>query len=258
MKKTDLIITDLDGTLLRNDKTLSEHTIKVLKKIKEKGVPICIATARGHTNALRYIKSLNPDILISSGGALISQGDKIIAQTAFSARDTQKLISTAFSLTDNKCEITADTVTRHFWNYKDDPHILSPDWGEVIYTDYSDFKEEALKICVQTDNAGIAEKIAESVKDCNYARFSDGEWYKYTKSSATKENALKEISRIFNIPLGNMAAFGDDFVDIEMIKLCGTGVAVDNAITEVKEAADYVTDSSEKDGVAKFIEKFLL
>ena len=55
-----------------------------------------------------------------------------------------------------------------------------------------------------------------------------------------------------------MAAFGDDFVDIEMIKLCGTGVAVDNAITEVKEAADYVTDSSEKDGVAKFIEKFLL
>ena len=55
-----------------------------------------------------------------------------------------------------------------------------------------------------------------------------------------------------------MAAFGDDYVDIEMIKLCGIGIAVKNAIPEVKAAAGYVTDSNENDGVARFIEDYFL
>ncbi len=258
MKKPKLIITDLDGTLLRNNKTLSEYTITVLKKIKAQGVPICIATARGRTNAIQYIKSVTPDILISSGGALIQKGEKIISQFSFSAQDTQKLIATAFSLTDNQCEITVDTENRHYWNYNEDPHILSPDWGEIVYTDYSDFNEESLKICVKTENESIAKAIAESVKECNYVKFSDGDWYKYTYSAATKANAVKEISRKLNIPLSDMAAFGDDYVDIEMIKLCGIGIAVKNAIPEVKDAADYVTESNENDGVARFIEDYFI
>ena len=256
MKKPKLIIIDLDGTLLRNDKTISRHTVTALKKIKSQGVQICIATARGLTNAIQYIKSVNPDILISSDGALIKNGETIISKTAFSVKETKKLISAAFSLTNNQCEITADTQSQHFWNYKNDPHILSPDWGEVIYTDYSDFNEEALKICVQTENESIAKAIAECVKNCSFVKFSDGDWYKYTNSSATKANAVKIISQKLNIPLNEMAAFGDDFVDIEMIKLCGIGVAVENAIPEVKEAADYVTAGNENDGVAIFIETF--
>lgn len=151
-----------------------------------------------------------------------------------------------------------DTENRHYWNYNEDPHILSPDWGEIVYTDYSDFNEESLKICVKTENESIAKAIAESVKECNYAKFSDGDWYKYTYSAATKANAVKEISRKLNIPLSDIAAFGDDYVDIEMIKLCGIGIAVKNAIPEVKDAADYVTESNENDGVARFIEDYFI
>ncbi len=61
-----------------------------------------------------------------------------------------------------------------------------------------------------------------------------------------------------NIPLSDMAAFGDDYVDIEMIKLCGIGIAVKNAIPEVKDASDYVTESNENDGVARFIEDYFI
>lgn len=54
-----------------------------------------------------------------------------------------------------------------------------------------------------------------------------------------------------------MAAFGDDFSDIGMLKLCGTGIAVGNAIPQVKEIADFVCDSCDQDGPATWIEKNL-
>lgn len=258
MKKTKLIVTDLDGTLLRNDKSLSEYSAEAFKKCKEQGILTAIATARGHTNARQYISALNPDILISGGGALIQYGEKTIYRCGFSKEETAEIIGKALALTDNGCEITVDTIDSHYWNYKQDPHILSPDWGEVIYTDYSDFCEEALKICVETDDENIIRTIAESVKGCDCARFSEGNWYKFTKAAATKENAVGIIAEKLNISLENIAAFGDDFVDIEMLRLCGTGVAVENAIAEIKEIADYVTESNERDGVARFIEGNIL
>lgn len=258
MKIPKMIVIDLDGTLLKNDKSISEYTLSIFGKCAERGIMTCVATARGHTNAKQYIKLLNPDILISSGGALIKTENKILSQIGFSESDTSKLIKTAFELTDNSCEITVDTADDHYWNYKQDPHILSPDWGKVIYSDFTDFHSESLKICVQTDSEETARTIAESVKDCDCARFSDGNWYKYTKSDATKANAVREISKSLKIPLEDMIAFGDDFVDIEVLEICGIGVAVENAIDEVKKIADYITDSNENDGVARFIEKHVL
>ena len=52
--------------------------------------------------------------------------------------------------------------------------------------------------------------------------------------------------------------FGDDYDDIEPMKRCGIGVAVSNGIDEVKAVADYITESNDADGVAKFIERLLL
>ena len=60
------------------------------------------------------------------------------------------------------------------------------------------------------------------------------------------------------IPLEQIIAFGDDFNDIGMLKLCGTGVAMKNAIPQVKEVADFETLSNNEDGVAKYIEENIL
>ena len=59
------------------------------------------------------------------------------------------------------------------------------------------------------------------------------------------------------VPASQIVAFGDDFNDIGMLKVCGTGIAMDNAIEEVKNAADQVCDSNEADGVAKWMEEHL-
>ena len=219
------------------------RVLDILEKCKTRGILIGIATARGETNAKNFISRVNPDIIISSGGALISCRGKFVYAAAFSPEETKRIIDTVGILTNGQSEITVDTRTSHHWNYKTDPHEIYPDWGEVIYTDYKDFHGEALKICVETTDRKTAEKIAESIGDCDFARFSDGDWYKFTKASATKANALRKVSGMLHLTPDEIISFGDDYADMEMLQICGRGVAMGNAIEEVKQAADAITDS---------------
>ena len=72
---------------------------------------------------------------------------------------------------------------------------------------------------------------------------------------ARKRNAVAEIARHFAVSLADVVAFGDDYNDIEMLRDCGTGVAVGNAISDVKAVADYIIDSNDEYGVAKWLEE---
>ena len=74
----------------------------------------------------------------------------------------------------------------------------------------------------------------------------------------TKENAIMKISEVCGFGAESIIAFGDDFADIGMLELCGLGVAMGNAIDEVKSRADVVIGSNDEDGIAFFVEKNLL
>ena len=87
---------------------------------------------------------------------------------------------------------------------------------------------------------------------------SDGDWFKFSKDTATKEHAIAAISATTGITPAEMIAFGDDYVDIGMLKLCGCGVAMGNAIEAVRRAADDSTETNDADGVAKYLERRLL
>ena len=89
-------------------------------------------------------------------------------------------------------------------------------------------------------------------------RFSDGFWYKFTKKNVTKENAIMKITEVCGFSTDSIIAFGDDYADIGMLELCGTGVAMGNAIDEVKERADIVIGSNDEEGIADFIENEIL
>lgn len=252
-----LILLDLDGTLLRSDKTVSDYTLDVLERCRAKGCKVAICTARGASNAEKYIARVKPDFVVSSGGALVLAGKETVYCSLFSAEETARMIETALALT-NGGEITVDTLTRHYWNYKIDPHSAAMGWGDTIHTDYRDFREPSLKICVQTTEEAVARAVAESVPGCDWARFSDGDWFKFSKDTATKEHAIAAISAATGITPAEMIAFGDDYVDIGMLKLCGCGVAMGNAIEAVRRAADDITETNDADGIAKYLERRLL
>ena len=73
-----------------------------------------------------------------------------------------------------------------------------------------------------------------------------------------KGNTQEELAEYLGIPLSQVAAFGDDRNDMEMVQKCGLGVAMANASDEVKQNADFITLSNEDDGLAYVIEKFIL
>ena len=73
-----------------------------------------------------------------------------------------------------------------------------------------------------------------------------------------KGMALLKLGEIFGISREEIAAFGDGFNDTMMLKTVGMGVAMANAMPEVKKAADRLTDSNDEEGVARFIEKYIL
>lgn len=231
-----LILLDLDGTLLRSDKTISPRTLAVLARCREKGCAIAVCTARGASNAAQYVARVQPDFVVSSGGALVQEGLRLTGGA----------------------EITVDTMTHHYWNYRQDPRRIAPDWNDVVYTDYRGFCEPALKISVQTESETVARQIAACVADCDWAPFSDAPLYKFTKASATKERAIEAISAATGIAPAQMIAFGDDYVDLGMLRMCGCGVAMGNAIAAVRQAADDVTGTNDADGVAEYLEKRLL
>ncbi|MEE1290781.1 MAG: HAD hydrolase family protein, partial [Spirochaetota bacterium] len=81
--------------------------------------------------------------------------------------------------------------------------------------------------------------------------------YKFSSGTATKEHSIKVLSEKLNICLNEIISFGDDFNDMGMLKLCGKGIAMQNAIPQVKEIADEITLSNNEDGVARYLEKLL-
>ena len=193
MGKCKILFFDLDGTLLRNGKTLSEHTLKILSKCKECGYLIGISTSRGEQNCLSFLREMKPDILISSGGALVRVNEKIICSSCFSVIETKDFIESARKICGLDCGITVDTLDAHYCNYKTDPKEQYKSWGDSIYTDFTDFKCEALKICVEIPDPGLAQKLREHFSELDSQRFSDGDLYNFTKIGITKEKAILAV-----------------------------------------------------------------
>lgn len=151
----------------------------------------------------------------------------------------------------DNAEITMDNATTLYWNRPEEQRF-----GDIKssaeYNDFKDFHKTAMKICVQTLDKKKAKAITSCVglENVDMQPFSDIPWYKLSKANATKEQAILALSKYLKVPVCQMAAFGDDFNDIGMLKLCGKGIAMENAIPQVKDAADEITLSNMKDGVA--------
>ena len=95
MKKCKLLLFDLDGTLLQSEKTISTRTLSALKKCRENDILIGVSTSRSEQNSLVFLNELMPDILISSGGALVKYKTEYIYRAEFSEEETKVMIDMA-------------------------------------------------------------------------------------------------------------------------------------------------------------------
>ena len=255
MENISIILSDLDGTLFRNDKSISDFTKETIRQAQAKGLLFGICTARAKVNAVKFLEGIEPDIFITNGGGIVYYRDKKIYNCEFTVEEIRKLIDAAFEVFGKDVILSADNEHALYSNSREE-------LGDKFWTfnNFSDFRETCMKMCIQSLDKEKIEKVASVIglENVDYLPFSDIPWYKLSKKAATKERAIEELCHHLNITSSKIAAFGDDFNDLGMLSLCGKGIAMENAIAEVKQAAGQVCVSNENDGVAKWIEKNLL
>ena len=278
MKNISLILSDLDGTLFHDDKSISAYSKQIIAEAQKRGILFGVCTSRAKVNAVKFLDGIKPDILITNGGGLVTVempkqdwhdsvrhpaddchpelvSESVIYSCEFTVEEIRTLIKTTFEVCGPDAVLSVDNEHGLYCNTKEE--LGDKYW---THTDFADFNETAMKMCIETLDREKIEKIASSIgiEKIDYLPFSDIPWYKLSKKNATKEKAIEALCSHLKITPAQIVAFGDDFNDIGMLKLCGKGIAMANAIDEVKQISDGVCKSNEQDGVAAWIKENLL
>ena len=128
-----MILTDLDHTLLRQDGSISDKTLRVLAECRAKGILFAIATARYWIGAERYIDLLKPDYEITTDGTLIHSHDQCLYSSEFSVSDTNRIIHSIAQAVPG-AEITVAHGKTIYWNSR---YISeSEKLHKAVYCDY--------------------------------------------------------------------------------------------------------------------------
>jgi hydroxymethylpyrimidine pyrophosphatase-like HAD family hydrolase len=134
-------------------------------------------------------------------------------------------------------------------------------WQEIErwkIVDFSTHDVDIEKINVDSVTAEIEAFINQYLTGDMYLSVARDGLGMIMHKDATKSKAVAGLARIWGVSQSEIAAFGDDTNDLDMLIYAGAGVAMGNALDEVKAAADYICDTNENDGVAKWIEENVL
>lgn len=248
-KKPKAIILDLDGTLLHTDKSISPRTLKVIEQCKNAGILVIVATARFWFKAVKYLEMIRPDYAILADGTQIYRNDEMICGFAMSEQSVNGVIQAL-----KKQKPFGEFVASVGKELLCSASGISEQWRRS-YAFVETLDQPVFKIAAILESAEVAETLAEDY-ECRLYSYRDENLYGFTAKEAGKYQAVCTLSEILRIDLQDIIAFGDDENDYEILKYCGTGVAMANAIPQIQEVADEITDSNDEDGVAVYLERY--
>ncbi|MDR2605799.1 MAG: Cof-type HAD-IIB family hydrolase [Oscillospiraceae bacterium] len=247
-----LIVTDLDNTLLRRDKTISEYTQSVFRRVHERGILLAFATGRPLSDVTDYAELLSPVALIISNGSRVYADGELIAEYII-PNDTANAVLKLLIASPATFRISVRTSIAYYSSWRDNPN------PEAVYSDFSTpLNEPIFHFSTRSDDDSLIKEIAVKYPELDIYKAYNQNLYDFNASNATKPNGVKLLAERYGIQLSDTAAFGDDSNDIEMLQVCGIGVAVSNAIDAAKLAANYVCGDCDDDGIARWIEENIL
>ena len=244
------IIVDLDRTLLRTDKTLSDYSVSVLQACRQRGIKLMVATARPLRETAQYRERIAFDAMTGSNGAKIVCGSQFIEHGI--DRETAKNLLEALQANPN-LRITLEAGDCAYSNK------AVAEYETTLCQDLANLTQrvDTVKILVHLDREETLAEVQKLIPAGLYATVAHGFLMQIMSKAATKWNGIRTMLEISGISPQETIYFGDDQDDVEPLQKCGIGVAVANAIEEAKVAADHVAASNDEDGVAKFLEQLL-
>lgn len=264
MAERHLIVLDLDGTLLTDGKKISEKTKQTLGKLKEQGHEIMIATGRPYRSSEMYYRELGLTTpIVNFNGAFVHHP----LQKSWGAYHTPLDIHVAKDIVE-ACEhfhfhnIIAEVMDDVYFHYHDEKLIDFMQVGapKITTGDLREYLEiSPTSMLIHTDSEHVQE-IRRHLSDVHAEVIDHRRWadpfhvIEIVKSGMNKAVGIQKAAGSLQIPKDRIIAFGDEDNDFEMIEYAGTGIAMGNAIGELKSLANDVTLTNEQDGIAVYLE----
>lgn len=264
MANHHLIVLDLDGTLLTNEKKISPRTKQVLAKLKENGHHIMIATGRPYRASAMYYRELGLTTpIVNFNGAFVHHP----LQTSWGIYHSPLDINIAKDIVE-ACDdfqyhnIIAEVRDEIYFHYHDqklidllklgNPKVTTGDLRNSLVHSPTSMLIHATEQQVAQISHHLSVVHAEVINHRNWA--SPFHVIEIVKSGLSKAIGIQRIAQSLNVPKDRIIAFGDEDNDLEMIDFAGIGVAMGNAIAPLKTIANHITLSNEEDGIAVFLE----
>lgn len=262
-----LAVSDFDGTLLRGDDTVSERTVAAIESFRAAGGIFGISTGRAFSSIRQRMGELGlsgnfPVMCCQGAFSADYETGEIITQTGMDRESAAEFLRRA----------ERRGLTGQFYTAK---NVYVPELNETNKVYFETNRIEPVEAGVLSECAAkcnepilkvlcyITPQIREEMFPL-YAgikkvkMFTSGAYlFEAVSENAGKGNGLIDVCRRLGVPVSQSVAFGDELNDVDMIQVAGLGVAMGNARAEAKAAADTVTSSCERDGVAEILEKIV-
>lgn len=287
-----LIVTDMDGTLLKKDNTISKHTMDALIQAQKLGIRLVLASGRTYRKLMPYAKQLQME---RYGGYFIEVNGIATYQLASNTRTIHHQIQKQDAMHIFQClqplnlEILGmkdDAIydyippsmmeekelykkqhhlpddhpyTAGAFRFMEDNRIGYP--FQYSIHDASQLPETLNKIAVAYHKDELAKHlptIKALLGQDYWIGLTSPAWLEIMPKGVTKGNALKQLAKELHVEMDEIIAFGDGENDIEMIQCVGYGVVMENGLEQVKQYAKYICADHEHDGIAKTIETMIL
>jgi Cof subfamily protein (haloacid dehalogenase superfamily) len=245
-----IVFFDIDGTLLDDEKKICETTKDAIKKLKENDIHVAIATGRAPFMIKPLLEELGIDTYVTYNGQYVVHNGEAVFRNPIKKELLQKLEEEAaknnhpmvfMDHLDMKANIELhDHIRDSFASLK----MVPPSFHETYYHD-RDIYQALLFFDRNEDNNY---QYRDTFNECHFIR-----WHDYSvdilPAGGSKAKGIEKLLAVLEIEKENAYAFGDATNDLEMIAYVGTGVAMGNAMPEVKKVANYVTKSNNDKGI---------
>ena len=264
LSKVRAIVTDLDGTLLRSDSTVSSFTHDVLSRLCDQGYRLIFATARPKHSALRITRLIAPmaPVIYSNGAAVY---DPVIGRTLrtqiIPPRIVQEIVCDIRRLFPGALIAVDCAIPPNVGSARTLDPDWPPNWGatpgdRALWRMDSNSPPPRSVICLMV--LGSWDTHLDVPQRWPVTVTSSGQGLiEFSALSATKVSALRWLCRRLGISMDTIISFGDMPTDAEVLAATGIGVAVANAHELAKAAAQFITESNNEDGVALFLARAL-
>jgi Cof subfamily protein (haloacid dehalogenase superfamily) len=261
-----LVIADVDGTLVTHDKILTPRAIDSVMKMRDAGILFAVTSGRPPRGMAMLIDPLKMDepLAAFNGGVIIQPDLKTVLRQNVLPPDVVKQVVQL--ILDHKLDVWIYTDTTWFVRDVNAPHVAREQWTvkfpPVVTKDLTSLVDNVAKIVGVSDDLDLVARCEKDVQqacgDHASAARSQPYYLDVTHPKANKGEVVLAMSDLLKIPPQQIATIGDMPNDVLMFVKSGLSIAMGNASAEVQKSATYVTTSSEDEGFANAMEKFVL